>query len=748
MSEIKKAEAKKTPKKPVSGKINKTASDKTTKKIKIKSFTISLSPKNIVSKGLLYILLGLLFFPFILSLFTGDIDKQISLSTLVTDVREDKIERIGIAGKELRVNYKDGSEKVALKEEGQDLVSIFKAADINLTKTDLEIESVSISSLIWELVLSFLPVLLMIGVFLFIFRQARGGQDGILGIGKSKAKLFVKGKQNTKFTAVGGMDEAKAELEEIVDFLKHPKKYTKVGARTPKGVLLVGPAGTGKCVVGDTLITTNKGLIEIKDIPRYYYVDSKSNKVYGSGLASFDIKKISSEINNASHWYDLGKQKTIKVNLSQGFCIEGTPEHPIIVMTKLGKLEFKELRNIQIDDIVAIQYGRNMFGDLDLIDEDTAYLMGLLTGDGNLSHSSRVGLTTIDEETITFFKKYINKNFPEATITQNEQSYLVASWNFKKYLYELGMSYLLSFDKSVPNTILQSPKEIQISFLKGLFDADASIGKSRAEFEYTTVSTKMARQVQAMLLNLGVISYLNQKNKIDNSHNHPVYRIIITGQGLLDFGKVGGFRLSRKRLLLNKHIDGKTKVNTNVDIIPGIADLVVESWKTISAKKLSNENLSKTIDKVRRRSRVSRQVLKEYVEFASKLNIDVPNIGYFQNLLNNNLFFTKVVDKSFSFSKVYDFTVSGTHSFLGNGLINHNTLLARAVAGEAGVQFLSIAGSEFMEMLVGVGASRVRDLFATAKNLLHQLFLSMKLMLWVELVAEVAWVAMMKENKL
>ena len=67
-------------------------------------------------------------------------------------------------------------------------------------------------------------------------------------------------------------------------------------------------------------------------------------------------------------------------------------------------------------------------------------------------------------------------------------------------------------------------------------------------------------------------------------------------------------------------------------------------------------------------------------------------------------------------SVVYDFTVPGNHSFVGNGLINHNTLLAKAVAGEANVPFYAMAGSEFMEMLVGVGASRVRDLFATAKK--------------------------------
>ncbi|MCB9813342.1 MAG: ATP-dependent zinc metalloprotease FtsH [Pseudomonadales bacterium] len=219
------------------------------KKVAIKSYTINLSPKNLLNKSFLYIFLGLLFLPFILSLFTTDNSNEISLSNLVSDVREDKIQKIEITGNELRAEYKDSSEKIALKEDGQDLVDIFKAAEIDLAKTDLEVQSVAASELIWKLVLSFLPVLLMIVVFLFIFRQAKGGQDGILGIGKSKAKLFVKGKQNTNFSAVGGMDEAKKELEEIVDFLKNPKKYAKVGARTPKGVLLVGPAGTGKTLL-------------------------------------------------------------------------------------------------------------------------------------------------------------------------------------------------------------------------------------------------------------------------------------------------------------------------------------------------------------------------------------------------------------------------------------------------------------------------------------------------------------------
>ncbi len=227
-------------------KLKKKVSDRRSKRvIKTKRFSF----KNIIGKGFLYIILLVLFLPFLLSFFTTDPNSKISLSNFISDVREDKVEKIEIAGNQLRVKYKDGENKIALKEDGQDLIDVFKIANIDLTKTNIEVSGVSLGSMLWELLISFLPVLLMIGVFFFIFRQAKGGSDGILGIGKSKAKIFIKGKQDTKFTAVGGMDEAKKELEEVVDFLKHPKKYQKVGARTPKGVLLVGPAGTGKTLI-------------------------------------------------------------------------------------------------------------------------------------------------------------------------------------------------------------------------------------------------------------------------------------------------------------------------------------------------------------------------------------------------------------------------------------------------------------------------------------------------------------------
>ena len=103
---------------------------------------------------------------------------------------------------------------------------------------------------ILQLILNLLPIIIIVGVYIFLFRKMGGGGMGsVFGVGGSRAKAVDEGKVKTRFADVAGVDEAKDELIEVVDFLKEPKKYTDIGGKIPKGVLLVGPPGTGKTLL-------------------------------------------------------------------------------------------------------------------------------------------------------------------------------------------------------------------------------------------------------------------------------------------------------------------------------------------------------------------------------------------------------------------------------------------------------------------------------------------------------------------
>ena len=242
-----KTEKKKNPKvvKRVSQKLSQ---KKQVHRKQIKQIELKLDLNKFMKKGLVYIILAVLFLPFIISLISGSIE-TIGLSQLMSDIKDGKVEKIQVAGNELRSVYKDGVKKVTLKETGQEALTVLDSVGIDLTQVDLLVEDISAGQIFWELVLNILPVLAVVVVFAILMRQAKGSQDGLLGFGQSKAKIFIKGKQDVKFSDVGGMTEAKQELKEVVDFLKEPKKYLKVGARTPKGALLVGPSGTGKTLL-------------------------------------------------------------------------------------------------------------------------------------------------------------------------------------------------------------------------------------------------------------------------------------------------------------------------------------------------------------------------------------------------------------------------------------------------------------------------------------------------------------------
>lgn len=206
---------------------------------------------NFNLRNLLLVLLILFFVaPFLISLFgLRPQPEEVPLSQALADIKEEKIEKINVAGDKIELTYKDGESRVSFKESNVSFAEVLKDADIDPVAVPLAVADQSLSRAWVDILGIILPLGLMALFFLFILRQARGAQDTLFSFGQSRAKLFAKGRQPVTFGDVAGVDDAKKELEEIVDFLKNPGKYRRIGARTPRGVILFGPAGVGKTLL-------------------------------------------------------------------------------------------------------------------------------------------------------------------------------------------------------------------------------------------------------------------------------------------------------------------------------------------------------------------------------------------------------------------------------------------------------------------------------------------------------------------
>jgi len=178
--------------------------------------------------------------------------KEISIQEFIEAVESGNIKDIQISDNKLNIETYDGSKVFAYKEPNADVYGMLAQAGVkeNVIKaTPISIANTDGNKFWTDLLIGIVPFLLIIGFFIYMMKSAQSSNSQAMSFGKSRAKTYNKEKHKTTFADVAGVQEAKEELTEIVDFLKHPKKYRSMGAKIPKGVILVGQPGTGKTLL-------------------------------------------------------------------------------------------------------------------------------------------------------------------------------------------------------------------------------------------------------------------------------------------------------------------------------------------------------------------------------------------------------------------------------------------------------------------------------------------------------------------
>jgi len=176
----------------------------------------------------------------------------VPITAVAEDAREGRISKIVVSVDDLEITRTNGVEVASRKEPGSDITEVLTNLGVTqemLNGITIEVQTPSAWGSWFAILSSLLPLVLLGGLLLFMMRQAQSGNSQALSFGKSRARMFSGDKPTVTFDDVAGVEEAKQELLEVVEFLKEPEKFNALGARIPKGVLMVGPPGCGKTLM-------------------------------------------------------------------------------------------------------------------------------------------------------------------------------------------------------------------------------------------------------------------------------------------------------------------------------------------------------------------------------------------------------------------------------------------------------------------------------------------------------------------
>lgn len=481
-----------------------------------------------------------------------------------------------------------------------------------------------------------------------------------------------------------------------------------------RGIIKLATGG-GKCIHKDSLCLCEDGLLSLEEIVKENNLVfdtsgySKINKLVFTDMVdgNFDV---------SSHIYKNGISDNIKITTKSGFNLEAVPSHKIrVICNDIPMIQWKNISDLNVGDYVISIKGSNVYGKNRELDKDDAYWMGILTGDGCLTRKNQVNLLSQDAHILDFSKKYLDdRNIKYHLYKDKRRKRLlnlnILSKDYKNVVTQMGLDSSYSYQKEIPISIRKSTKPIIAEFIKGLYETYGfcCCEKSKVTLSIALSSKKIIDQLHLILLNFGILS--TRRTKLTSHKNS--YVLTIYNDNINIFLKEIG--LDRNGYKYEKCVNGlknlSHKKNSNNDLIPycnsHIKFLMLEIKKYYDVKyiniTLNNFNLKyQTIrswsgDKYWRKP--SRLYLKRFVLWAmciyqslkkngekSEYNNILDIIEVLKYVLNNNYHYEKIVKIEKSKNLTYDFVIPKSHSFLSQGMINHNTSVAARIIQELSI---------------------------------------------------------------
>ena len=468
---------------------------------------------------------------------------------------------------------------------------------------------------------------------------------------------------------MAGQEEAKRLIKAII---KNPEN-------APKVLLFCGSFGTGKCVTGDTRVHTSDGYKRIDELLQNPEYDEEGFM----NISPQNIKVVGNRL--ATHYYYGGKKKVIKIS-SREFSIKGTPNHRVKVYGGKGGLRWKRLDKITKDDYVAIPVNDDILFDNSSKDYsffrggasefDKGFILGSIFSQ---CVSSGVDLSEM-HDTIDIVGNYESVNAfccrVDGSVEDISHDHVRFSHkDLPKYIFEYGISC------NVPEFVFSSNRKFIIGFLSAFFNFLGDY-----DFTVSSLSESVARDIQNLLYLLGIVSSViatstyRYKLSIRYSRSRTVFCDIID---ICD---------DIQRVLLRESICNKT---SKVEYIPNntytkfitarIRNLLRKSSLGDSISSYINFNKGFSFIKYDDRKSLSLDSYCGVISQIDSMDVDIfmdRTVKHFDTLINNHIFVRVSEIKELSSDDVYDLTIEGTHTFIANGLINHNTTASRIVGRE------------------------------------------------------------------